>query len=125
MRRFASLPPKAHMSPVSWTWIVPPTGSMRPELNDYDVAQCSPFDFAKLQIGMVVVRGNVVWATSSAGLIVHRIVARTPYGFITRGDNCEREDPGYMTRDDFCGKVTRVARNPYPVAYRVALGLKD
>jgi signal peptidase I len=65
---------------------------------------------ANIRIGDVIVyRGTN--HDGEEDVLVHRIVASTPNGLVTRGDNNPRVDTTLVTAENLLGRVTHVERN--------------
>jgi len=73
--------------------------SMRPTLGAGDIV--------RLQAPGRVRRGDIVAFERSGGLLVHRVVARTPDGVVCRGDN-RMADDGLTTLDEIIGRAVSV-----------------
>lgn len=109
----------------TYCYEVPDSGSMRPAIWDGDTVRVwlpalRPWHYDRSLLGKIVKRRHCSW--SPTGECVHRIVAITPQGAVTRGDNCvgwEGEplnDPGFMAKNgsDYGGEVTIDVHNPNP-----------
>ncbi len=90
--------------------------SMYPFICDGDVITLAPPP-ARIQIGQVV----AFIGASQNRLLVHRIVAASPRGILTRGDNSLQAD-GLIAREQILGWVVRVDRGDRQV--KLGLGLE-
>jgi ribosomal protein S18 acetylase RimI-like enzyme len=88
--------------------------SMSPFIRDGDVVTFEPFA-GEPRVGDVV-----AVALLQGRMAVHRVVARTPQGWVVRGDNCPEPD-GVFGSGDFVARVVRVERG----GHDVRLGLGD
>lgn len=79
--------------------------SMSPFIQDGDMVTLAPFADAP-QIGEVVAFIN----PANNRLVVHRLVAETPDGFLFKGDNIPEPD-GVFAREQILGRVVRVERD--------------
>lgn len=87
--------------------------SMIPFIRDGDVLTIAPLRDRRARFGEVV-----AFAGPTRGLIVHRVVARKPGGYLIRADNSYAPD-GVVPASGIYGAVTRVERR----GRRVRLGL--
>lgn len=95
----------------SYTYVASDTGSMRPAIWDGDTYRVWPpivrpwvYDREHL-LGKIVIRKNYYGYPFD---LCHRIIAITPRGAVTQGDNNLFPDAGFMARDgsDYAGEVT-------------------
>lgn len=64
--------------------------------------------YADLKVGDIILRATV-WEKPGVAT-VHRIIARDwrNRGWVTKGDNNARRDPGYVTEHDYLGRVAQI-----------------
>ena len=79
--------------------------SMHPFIRDGDVVTVSPGGDGKPRLGEVAAFCH----PETLNLIVHRVLARRPGGYLLRGDNAPEED-GLIPPAFVLGRVTRVER---------------
>lgn len=90
--------------------------SMRPVIRDHDVVTVSPLG------GAIPCAGDIVACRHPATcrLVIHRVRAARPDGWLVQGDNVLDPD-GVVPAADLIGRVTRVERDGAEV-YRFAPG---
>lgn len=79
--------------------------SMKPFIRDGDVLTIAPLAGRPPEIGEVI----AFIQPDSGRLAVHRVVSRTPSGWVLRGDNCPESD-GLVPPENLLGWVTAVER---------------
>jgi len=77
--------------------------SMAPLLRPGDVVWVEPVEEAALRLG------DVVLVRRAADFVTHRLVERTPDGWIAKGDNLAAPDPA-VSGQDILGRVYHVER---------------
>ena len=79
--------------------------SMKPFIRDADVLTIAPLAGRLPEVGEVV----AFVQPATGRLAIHRVVARTPEGWMLRGDNCPESD-GLVPGQNLLGRVTFVER---------------
>jgi hypothetical protein len=74
--------------------------SMEPEFGSFSLLIATNADFSTLRPGMLV-----VYRDQSGDLVAHRLMAVTTEGWVVKGLNNDKADPGKVTRDNFQGVV--------------------
>jgi len=74
--------------------------SMRPQIDHDTLLLVAKTDYDKLSEGMLV-----IYRDSDGDLVSHRLITCTKDGWIAKGLNNYREDPGLVTRDNLQGVV--------------------
>lgn len=77
------------------------TGSMRPVFGGESLLLMEPASFDELRVGDIVTYSE----PRSGRLVVHRLVERYRDRFVARGDANRRDDPGYVTRENYRMRV--------------------
>lgn len=77
------------------------TGSMEPEYSTYGIVIIRDDNFDSIQIGDVVAFNPEELGGAGA---MHRVIENTPQGYITKGDNNNFADGGYLTEKNYVGK---------------------
>ncbi len=90
--------------------------SMMPSIRDEDVVTIAPMDDRGPRVGEVV----AFVLPGADKLMLHRVVARKPVGWLLRGDNC-RESDGVVAGEKVLGRVVRVERNGRDVRFGTGL----
>jgi signal peptidase I len=80
--------------------------SMRPTLKAGDLLRIAPYNGLEPQVGDVI----VFQAPGDEKHITHRVVAVTPQGVRTRGDNNNLVDPCFLKLENIVGRVTHAER---------------
>ena len=80
--------------------------SMLPTLREPDVLEVASINHRSLRVGDVV----YFRSPESGAMIVHRIVAVSPSGIRTRGDNCAAIDDWVLRAPDIAGRVVATRR---------------
>ena len=80
--------------------------SMHPTLAAQDLLEIAPYTACRPAPGDVI----LCTAPVAHRYVIHRIVAGTPAGFRTRGDNCGNEDPWLLTEREIVGRVVAANR---------------
>ncbi len=80
--------------------------SMSPFIKPADIITLSSYNGTSPEVGDIV----AVYLPRKKMLIVHRLIARHPNGFVMAGDNSFRMD-GLVRNQEIVGKVTEVQRN--------------
>ena len=91
--------------------------SMSPFLRDRDVVTVAPLNGREPRVGDVVAAA----VGQPERLVIHRVVARCPGGWLIRGDACQRAD-GVVAPADLVGRVVRVERHGREVRVGVEAG---
>jgi ribosomal protein S18 acetylase RimI-like enzyme len=91
--------------------------SMRPFVRDGDVLTIAPLAGRSPEIGEVI----AFVQPETGRLAIHRVVSRTPAGWILRGDNCSESD-GLVPADHLLGRVVAVERNGRNVRFGLGAG---
>lgn len=67
--------------------------------------------YESLRVGSIILRVTI-WEKPGIAT-VHRIIAkdRRGRGWVTKGDNLPRRDPGFVTAKDYLGEVVRIQPN--------------
>jgi len=81
-------------------------GTFQP--GDYLIIIQVPLD--QVRIGDIVVFCDLHADDDDNSYFVHRIMQSRADGFVTRGDNNSNYDSGYLTKDNYFGKVIYVSR---------------
>lgn len=79
--------------------------SMEPTIKDGAKLFLVSVDFESLYVGEIVIYANSFYPEDS---LTHRLVRKTPKGWITKGDNNLTEDRGFVTRDNLIGAIAFV-----------------
>jgi signal peptidase I len=88
-------------------YIVSDGVSMNPALKKGDLLLVYPFKYEALKPGMIVTF-KPKWSENQ---VTHRLVRYVPKrGWITKGDNNKRADPGYMTKENFVGWTIKIEK---------------
>ena len=88
--------------------------SMSPFIRDGDMVTITPLSAPTVGLGVTVAYA----AGAGSALVIHRVIARKPGGYITKGDNAGVAD-GFIPARDILGFVSAVQRG----GRRVSLGL--
>lgn len=91
--------------PGAYVGIVAPTGSMKPLFDEGDLLVIVPRDFSAVKPGDVIAFTNL-----GDQLTVHRAIRKERGEWITKGDNCRREDRAPVSARDFSGVVVAIVR---------------
>lgn len=91
--------------------------SMKPFIRDGDVLTIAPLAGRLPEVGEVV----AFIQPESGRLAIHRVVSRTPEGWMLRGDNCPESD-GLVPQENLLGRVTAVERSGREI--RIGLGVE-
>jgi hypothetical protein len=83
-----------------WKVYVSQGESMLPQIDHNSLLLVAKTDFDKLSPGMLV-----VYRDASGDLVSHRLISRTNDGWVAKGLNNYRQDPGLVTRDNLQGVV--------------------
>lgn len=83
-----------------WKVYVSQGESMRPQIDHNSLLLVAHTDFDQLSEGMLV-----VYKDAAGDLVSHRLIQRTSEGWVAKGLNNDREDPGLVTRDNLQGVV--------------------
>jgi signal peptidase I len=83
-----------------WKVYVSQGESMLPQIDHNSLLLVAKTDFDKLSPGMLV-----VYRDNAGDLVSHRLISRTNDGWVAKGLNNYREDPGLVTRDNLQGVV--------------------
>lgn len=78
------------------------TGSMEPEYLTNSIVIISKDAYEELEIGDVIAFKPEQLGGAGA---MHRIVESTDQGFVTKGDNNDFNDDGYVTADSYVGRA--------------------
>lgn len=78
---------------------------MHPFIQDGDLVTIAPLERPNLRCGQVAAFCH----PETRKLVVHRVLARRPEGYLLRGDNTPDPD-GLIPAEDILGLVTRVER---------------
>lgn len=78
------------------------TGSMEPTIKTNGLAVSRDGGYDNIEVGDIVAFRSVAMGGQSA---LHRVIEKTPEGYITQGDNNPSPDGGVMTAENFIGKV--------------------
>lgn len=81
--------------------------SMYPTLKPLDIASVTPCRASEVQVGDILVFPSPKNNTK----IIHRVVAVTREGYVTRGDNSRHIDNWLVNPGIVCGKVESLRRN--------------
>jgi len=81
--------------------------SMHPTLATQDLLEIAPYTVARRPEP-----GDVILCTAPIAnlYVIHRIIASTPTGFRTRGDNSNSDDPWLLTEREIIGRVVAAYR---------------
>lgn len=81
--------------------------SMHPTLAPQDLLEIVPYTDARRPAA-----GDVILCVAPIAhrYVIHRIIAGTPAGFRTRGDNCGSDDPWLLTGREIVGRVVAAIR---------------
>lgn len=92
------------------TYLVAPTGSMRPALQADDIVVVKKIPFADIKVGDVILY-HATWRPDGSPPVCHRAVQKDKYGWIMSGDSADRtESFARVTKDNYVGKVMAVYR---------------
>jgi len=91
--------------------------SMSPFIRDRDVLTVAPLNGREPRVGDVV----AVAVGHPERLVIHRVVACRPGGWLVRGDACRRAD-GVVAPADLVGRVVRAERRGREVRVGIAAG---
>jgi hypothetical protein len=83
-----------------WKVYVSRGESMLPQIDHNSLLLVAQTEFSQLTPGMLV-----VYRDASGDLVSHRLISRTNDGWVAKGLNNDREDPGLVTRDNLQGVV--------------------
>jgi len=83
-----------------WKVFVSQGESMLPQISHNSLLLVARTDFDQLKEGMLV-----VYRDNSGDLVSHRLISHTKDGWVAKGLNNYREDPGLVTRDNLQGIV--------------------
>jgi hypothetical protein len=90
-------------------YLVQPTGSMRPFINDYDcIVVSQKFPYEDLKPGQIIIY-VADWLPVGSPVTCHRLVSKDSYGWILTGDNNARTEASWrVTEKTYRGKVIAV-----------------
>lgn len=78
------------------------TGSMEPEYLTHSIVIIKKDDYEEIKVGDVVAFKPE--QLNGAGAM-HRVIKEVPEGYITKGDNNDFEDEGYLTIENYTGRA--------------------
>lgn len=78
------------------------TGSMEPEYKTHSIVIVHKNDYEDVEIGDVVAFNPEQLNGSGA---MHRVVEKSEQGYLTKGDNNDFIDDGYVTKENYVGRA--------------------
>lgn len=89
--------------------------SMNPVIHEGERLVIDPIQYRDLAAGEIVTYDNYFYGRLP---VTHRLVRKTPRGWVTKGDNNDRTDPGLCSEKNLIGIVTLIL--PAPVTATAA-----
>jgi hypothetical protein len=88
-----------------WKVYVSQGDSMLPQISHNSLLMVDRADFDKLTVGMLV-----IYRDAAGDLVSHRLIQHTSEGWVAKGLNNTKKDPGLVTRDNLQGVVFGMMR---------------
>lgn len=97
----------AEKTNIPWLVSIADTGSMEPVLTGGDLYVMMPVKWVDVREGMIVVF-KCDWAKT---WVVHRVMSKSRWRAITKGDANQARDPGYLRPENLIGLLTTKIAN--------------